>query len=311
MPRAYIRCAESVRCADAIEPVVLQEVQLKKLSLVIPKGSIYESVATLLRDAGIHLRTNERAYRPIVSDAELEVKIMRPQNIPELIELGSHDVGFTGFDWVAERNADVVEVLDLGLDPVAIVAAVPAALANEDLRTRKIVVASEYEHISRSFLDREGYEYVFLRTYGATEVFPPDDADMIIDNTSSGRTLREHGLQIIATLMKSSTRFIANKNAYTCAEKQEKIGEMKMLFKAILDARTRVMLEMNIPEEKFDDVVKVLPCMRSPTVAPLYREQGFAVKVAVKRAEAIKLIPLLKKLGASDILEYEFRKVVV
>lgn len=284
---------------------------MKKLSVVIPKGSIYESVVTLLRDAGIDLRTNERAYRPIVSDKDLEVKIMRPQNIPALIELGSHDVGFTGHDWVAESNADVVEVLDLGLDPVAIVAAVPGTLADEDLRKRKIVVASEYEHISRSFLDKEAYNYVFLRTFGATEVFPPDDADMIIDNTSTGRTLHEHDLHIIATLMKSSTRFIANKKAVAVKEKQEKINEMKMLFQSILDARTRVMLEMNIPKEKFDEVVKVLPCMRSPTVAPLYREQGFAVKAAVKRTEAMKLIPLLKKLGATDILEYEFRKVVV
>ncbi len=284
---------------------------MRKLSVVIPKGSIYENVIGLLKDAGIGLQIDERTYRPIISDEELEIKIMRPQNIPELIDLGSHDVGFTGRDWVIETGADVVEIMDLMLDPVKIVAAIPEELVNQDLHKRKIIVASEYENIARKFLDENNYDYVFLRTYGATEVFPPDDADMIIDNMSTGRTLKEHNLHVIATLLESSTRFIGNKGAMDDPEKNEKISEMKMLFLGVLDARNRVMLEMNVPKEKFDEIVKVLPCMRSPTVAPLYGEQGYAVKVAVKRTEATKLIPLLKKLGATDILEYEFRKVVV
>lgn len=284
---------------------------MRKLSIVIPKGSIYESVVTLLKDAGISLRVNERAYRPLVNDPKLDVKIMRPQNIPELIELGSHDAGFTGHDWIAEANADVVEVLDLGLDPVKIVAAIPKSVDPRDLRAKRIVVASEYERISKQFLTNAGYNFVFLRTYGATEVFPPDDADMIIDNTSSGRTLDQHGLAVIATLLLSSTRFIANKKSIEDPEVCEKLNMMKMLFQAVLDARTRVMLEMNIPKERFDEIVNKLPCMRSPTVAPLFREQGFAVKIAVKRAEVSTLLPRLKKLGASDIVEYELRKVVV
>jgi ATP phosphoribosyltransferase len=284
---------------------------LSKLSIVIPKGSIYENVVGLLQDAGIELQVNKRVYRPMISDDELEVKIMRPQNIPKLIELGSHDAGFTGYDWVVETNADVTEIMDLALDQVKIVAAIPEQLLDKNLHHQEIVVASEYENISKDFLEKEGYDYVLLRTYGATEVFPPDDADMIIDNTSTGRTLREHNLRIIATLMESSTRFIANKGTLENPEKSEKIYELQMLFQSVIDARTRVMLEMNIPKEKFETVVKALPCMRSPTVAPLYGEQGFAVKVAVKRTEAVKLIPHLKKLGATDILEYEFRKVVV
>jgi ATP phosphoribosyltransferase len=283
---------------------------MRKLSVVIPKGSIFESVTRLLADAGIELRVNNRAYRPLVSDPELEVKIMRPQNIPELIELGSHDAGFTGFDWIAETNADVIEVLDLELDPVRIVAAIPKGIDPRDLRTHRIVVASEYEHVSRRFLDQEGFDYVFLRTYGATEVFPPDDADMIIDNTSSGRTLAEHDLTVIATLMVSSTRFIANKRSYENPATREKLDELRMLFKAVLDARSRVMLEMNIPRERFDDVVSELPCMRAPTVAPLHQDQGFAVKIAVPRADVSWLLPRLKKLGAMDIVEYDLRKVV-
>lgn len=284
---------------------------MPKLSIVIPKGSIYGSVVQLLADAGIGLSVNDRTYRPQVSDPAIDVKIMRPQNIPELVELGSHDAGFTGLDWVKETGADVAEVLDLKLDLVRIVAAVPETLPVSDLRQRTIVVASEYEKISRAFLDQEGYRYVYLRTYGATEVFPPDDADMIIDNTATGRTLEEHDLKVIATLLESSTRFVANRKSLEDTWKAEKLTELKMLFQSIIDARSRVMLEMNVPKAKFDEVVQALPCMRSPTVAALYGEQGYAVKVAVKRAETAKLIPQLKRLGATDILEYEFRKVII
>lgn len=284
---------------------------MNKLRIVIPKGRILENVVKLLNDAGIYIQVNERGYRPIVSNSEIEMKIMKPQNIPKLVELGSHDIGFTGYDWVVETGADIVEIMDLKLNPVKIVAAVPKNLSDKELHKRKIVVASEYENIATTFLEREKYNYVFLRTYGTTEVFPPDDADMIIDNTATGRTLTEHSLRIIDTLLVSSTRFVANKQGLKDPWKKEKISEMKMLFQSVLDARERVMLEMNVPKEKFKTIVKMLPCMRSPTVAPLYGEQGYAVKVAVKRTEVIKLIPLLKKLGATDILEYEFRKVVV
>ncbi|MDZ7262682.1 MAG: ATP phosphoribosyltransferase, partial [candidate division KSB1 bacterium] len=241
---------------------------MPKLKVVIPKGRIYENVARLFNDAGFGLEVDERVYIPRVDDPELEAKIMKPQNIPQLVELGSHDIGFTGHDWIVETQADVTEMLDLKFDPVKIVAAIPEQLLTSDLHQRKLVVASEYETIARRFLEKEKYQYVLLRTYGATEVFPPDDADMIIDNISTGRTLQEHNLHIIATLMESSTRFIVNKKALEDPWKSEKIGKMKMLFQSVLDARERVMLEMNVPQEKFEAIVKVLPCMRSPTVAP-------------------------------------------
>ena len=284
---------------------------MQKLKMVIPKGRIYNSVINLLNDAGFGVETAERVYIPRVEDSEIEAKIMKPQNIPKLVELGSHDVGFTGYDWVVETRANIIEVLDLGFDKVKIVAAVPESLAELDLKKRKLIVASEYERIASDFLRKEKYNFLLIRTFGATEVFPPEDADMIIDNTSTGRTLKEHNLHVIKTALESSTRFIANRSALDDPWKREKIEEMKMLFLAVLDARERVMLEMNVSKEKFEEVIKILPCMRSPTVAPLYSEQGFAVKAAVKKNEVIKLIPLLKKHGATDILEYEFRKVVL
>jgi len=284
---------------------------LKRLKIVIPKGSIFEGVIRLFNDAGIYININERVYRPVVNDPELQIKILRPQNIPDLIEIGSHDAGFTGKDWVIESNADVIEIMDLKLNPVKIVSAIPEATEISPLRKKRIIVASEYERLTRDFLKKEGFRYKFLRTYGATEVFPPEDADMIIDNTATGNTLREHKLKIYKVIMESTTRFIAGRQTLKDPWKRNKIEELRMLFQSVLDARERVMLEMNVPREKFDRIVNILPCMRSPTVAPLYGEKGFAVKIAVKRSEVVKLIPRLKKLGATDILEYEFRKVVV
>lgn len=284
---------------------------MQKLKMVIPKGRIYGNVVRLLNDAGFGVEVDERAYVPRIDDPEIEAKIMKPQNVPRLLELGSHDVGFTGHDWVIETGAQIAEIIDLEFDRVKIVAAMPESFTNLDLTQKKIVVASEYEQIAKKYLEQKKYQYILLRTFGATEVFPPDDADMIIDNVSTGRTLNEHNLTIIDTILESSTRFYANQAALNEPWKREKIEEMKMIFQAVLDARQRVMLEMNVPKEKLEEIVKFLPCMRSPTVAPLYGEQGYAVKIAVKRQEVVKLIPLLKKYGATDILEYDFRKVVL
>ncbi len=284
---------------------------MNKLRMVIPKGRIYSNVIDLLNDSVFGVETATRVYIPRVDDHEIEAKIMKPQNIPKLVELGSHEVGFTGRDWVLETQADVEEIIDLKFDNVKIVAAIHSSLLDVNLKNKKIIVASEYEKIASNFLKQQNYNFVLIRTYGATEVFPPEDADMIIDNTSTGRTLREHNLHIIHTVLESSTCFIANKQALEDPWKRQKIEEMKMLFQAVLDARNRVMLEMNVAKEKFEEIIKILPCMRSPTVSPLYAEQGYAVKVAVKKNEVVKLIPLLKKYGATDILEYEFRKVVL
>jgi ATP phosphoribosyltransferase len=226
------------------------------------------------------------------------------------LELGSHDAGFTGIDWIRESGADVAEIMDLGFDRVRIVAAIPQQFDEVRLRSKKLVVATEYVNLAEQWLKASGYQYRILRTYGATEVFPPDDADMIIDNTSSGQTLRDNGLAIIDTLLESSTRFVASRAAMADNAKRGRIEELAMLFRAVLDGRDRVMLEMNIPKDCFEAVAAGLPAMRSPTVAPLYGGEGFAVKIAVKKHEVPGIIPRLKKLGALDIVEYDLRKVV-
>jgi len=282
-----------------------------KLRLLVPKGRIFDKVAGLLTEAGFPVALAERTYRPAMGVDWLDAKIMKPQNVGELLELGSHDAGFTGIDWVRESGADVAEVMDLGFDKVKIVAAVPQDYDENALRAKKLVIATEYVNLAKSWLGKSGYQYRILRTYGATEVFPPDDADMIIDNTSSGRTLKDNGLRIIGTILESSTRFVASHTALADPEKRNRIEELFMLFHAVLDGRDRVMLEMNIPKDRFESVVNGLPAMRSPTVAPLFGDSGYAVKIAVKKSEVPDIIPRLKKLGAVDIVEYDLRKVVM
>ncbi len=283
---------------------------MEKLKILLPKGRIYEHVIGLFSGAGISISLPERAYRPIVNQDDLEAKVMKPQNIGKLLELGAHDMGFTGRDWIRETHADVEEILDTGFDKVRIVAAVPNSIDDAQLASRRVIVATEYEHIANEWLKSKGMNSEVIRTYGATEVFPPDDADMIIDNTATGRTLVENGLRIVAEIMSSSTCMFASKKAMQNPEKKKKILELKSIFESVIDARDRVMLEMNVPKESFDALVNGLPSMRSPTVSPLYGDKGFAVKIAVKKSEVPNLLPRLKSLGATDILEYELKMVM-
>lgn len=281
------------------------------INLALPKGRMAEGVLKLMEDAGLKVLANGRNYRPLCRDPRFELKILKPQDIVRMVELGRHDLAFAGYDWVVERGASVDELLDTELDSVRIVAAAPEALvASGELKARPIVVASEYERITKNWLDREGYNAVFVRSHGATEVFPPEDADMIVDNTATGRTLMENGLAEIATLMRSSTRLIANPTLMK-GPRRDAVEEFLLLLRSVLDARKRVMLEMNVGAAALEAVLGALPCMRRPTVMPLSGDGGFAVKSAVLRAEVPVIIPRLKAAGAVDILEYPFSKVVL
>lgn len=288
-----------------------REKTMNKIRMVLPKGRLLASVVNLLNDAGFGIRIHDRLYLASTPDAELEIKIMKPQNIPQLLEVDSHDLGFTGFDWIIETSAAVHPLMDLQLDPVKIVAAIPETHNPADLRGRQIVAASEYQNLTLRYLKKHKLNYYFIRTYGATEVFPPDDADLVVDNVSTGRTLAEHHLKAIDNLLESTTRFIGSRKMLSCPWKKKKVEQWITLIKAVLDARERTMLEMNVPREKLDRIVRECPCMRSPTISPLSGNQGFAVKIAIRKQESYRLIPRLKALGATDILEYDIRKVIV
>lgn len=281
-----------------------------KLKMVIPKGRMYDKVNTLLADAGIKIEGSSRSYRPNCNDPSLELKLLKSANIPPLVALGQHDIGFAGLDWVKEQGADVETILDLGFDPVSIVAAIPESWEWEKVKQRPLIAVSEYRNLCSNFLSDQGVNFTFLRSYGATEVFPPEDADVVVDNTSTGSTLAANRLKIIGTVMRSSTCFIANKAALADPIKKERIDNLALLFRSVLEGRSRILLEMNCDDNRLEELVEALPSMKSPTIAKLYRQSGFSVKAAVRKEDVKDLIPQLIQAGATDILEMPIRKVI-
>jgi ATP phosphoribosyltransferase len=274
-----------------------------RIRLALPKGRMQEGVLSLLAAAGIRVGASDRGYRPAVSLAGYEAKILKPQTIIEMLHHGSRDVGFAGADWVAELGADAVELLDTGLDPVRLVAAAPKCILDGGrLPRRRLVVASEYERLTRGWIAGRELDAVFVRSYGATEVFPPEDADLIVDNTASGSTLKANGLVAVDELMTSSTRLYASPTALADAPRRQAIDELVMLLTAVLEARERVMVEVNVPCDRLEAVIAVLPCMREPTVSPLHGGAGYAVKSAVPRDELPRVIPAIKRAGGADLV---------
>jgi len=284
---------------------------MRRLRLAIPKGRLFNEVRGLLEDAGIKLRRTNEEYRPNISLEGFEAKILKPRNIAQLVSLGRFHLGFTGRDWLVEEGADVETLLETGFDRVEIVVAAPKGVTLERIREKgKVVVATEYPNLAERWLRENGIEHLLLRTYGATEVFPPEDADIIIDNTASGRTLAVHNLSIVAKIMESETVLVASRGAMEEEEVKGRIEEFRLLLRSALLARRKVLLEMNVPSEVADEILPKLPCMRAPTVAPLFGGEGFAVKIAVDEDEATKLIPKLKNWGATDILQYRLERIV-
>lgn len=278
------------------------------LRLALPKGRMQDGVFCLLADAGVPVTVGARGYRPTVDLPEVTAKLLKPQNIVEMLDLGTRDLGFAGADWVAEKDADLVEVLDCGLNPVRIVAAVPEDAAWPP--ARPIVVASEYERLTKRWLEAEGIDARFLRTYGATEVFAPEDADCIIDNTATGSTLAANRLRIVDELLRSSTRLYASRQAWATPGKRARIEDLCLLLRSVLEARRRAMVEVNVSAETLDAVVGVLPAMRRPTVSPLLGDDGFAVKAAVLRSELARVLPALRAAGGTDVVVTPFAQIV-
>lgn len=281
------------------------------LTLALPKGRMFEGVVKLLSDAGITLSGAHRGYRPSISLPRTTTKILKPQNIVEMLSLGSRDLGFAGSDWVRELNADVVEILDTRLDPVSIVVAAPIELLkNGELPRRPLRVASELASTASNWITQRDQGDTYIRSFGATEVFPPDDADCIIDIAASGATLEQNGLVIVDRLFSSSTRLYASKAALKDSNKKGRIEDLCMLLRSVLFARERVMLELNVSKEALQDIIAVLPCMRQPTLSPLFGNDGFAVKAAVPKNQLAILIPLLKARGGTDIVVMPASQVV-
>ena len=290
---------------------------MDKLKILLAKGRIYDSVYSLLSDVGISIHLPDRTYFPTTNQKDLAFQVVKPQITSLLLANNKADVGFSGKDWVYENGVQdkVVEIMDLGFDPVRIVAAIPETKDYDDLLKGPVTIATEYQSLSSQYVAEKKINGSIFRTWGTSEGFVQDNNDSIaqilIDNTSTGSSLRANRLKIVDTLMESSTRMYASKEAMADPEKKEKILELKMLFETVLNARSRVMLEMNCPEEAFDNLIKGIPAMKSPTVSPLFGGNGYAIKIAVSKADVPTLLPKLQKLGATDIVEYELRKVML
>lgn len=273
------------------------------LRLALPKGRMQQGVARLLADAGLLSSLPERDYRPRLATDDLVAKLLKPQNVVEMLHHGSRDLGFCGADWVAELRADLVELLDTGLDPVRVVAAAPDALLEHGrLPERRLVVASEYEQLARDWIAARRLDAAFVRSYGATEAFPPEDADVVVDNTATGTTLQQHGLVVVEELRRSTTRLYASPRALRDHGRRARIEEFALLLRSVLEARSRAVLDLNVAAADLDAVVAVLPSMQRPTIASLYAGEGYAVRAAVPRRELPRLIPLLRSRGGRDLL---------
>lgn len=290
---------------------------MEKLKVLLAKGRIYESVFGLFSDVGISLYLPDRQYFPVTNQEDLAFQVVKPQITSALLAQNKADVGFSGKDWVYENSVqdEVVEIMDLGFDPVRIVVAIPETVDYQKLLHEKITVATEYQNLSRRWIEKNNVNGTIFRTWGTSEGFVQDTQDslaqVLIDNTSTGSSLKANRLKIVDTLMESSTRMYASKKAMENSEKKQKILELKMLFETVLAARSRVMLEMNVSQENFDALIKGIPSMKSPTVSPLFAGNGYAVKIAVQKSEVPTLLPKLRSLGATDIVEYGLRKVLL
>ncbi len=265
-------------------------------------------VESLLADAGLRVRPTSRGYRPAIEGIQgVAAKLMKPPAIVSMLSDGSRDLGFAGADWVRESGADLVEILDTGLDPVRIVTAAPDGF---DLEKADVVrVASEMPNIAADWAAGRGLRIVPVRSWGTTEVLPPEDADVVVDVVQTGATLEANGLRIVDVVMQSSTRLYASREAADDPIRRRLIDRISNLIESVLEARRRLLVELNVDDDRIDAVLAVLPCMRRPTVSPL-AGGGFAVRAAVPRSDVATLVLELKEAGGTDLVISEPRQVI-
>lgn len=287
-----------------------------KLRLGLPKGSLQEKTFQLFRRAGYQITVNSRSYYPAVNDPELEILLMRAQEIPRYVNDGVLDAGLSGLDWIMENRADVVEVADLvyarqSQRPVRLVMAVAQDSPIQsvaDLQGKRI--ATELVQVTSDYLSKNGVQAVVEYSYGATEVKVPGLVDAIADLTETGSSLRANNLRVIATILESTTKLHANRDAWNDPWKREKLEDLSVLLVGALRAESRVGLKMNVPGDRINEVLESLPSMKHPTVSKLYNSSWVAVETILSEEQVRDLIPWLKKAGAQDIIEYPLNKVI-
>ncbi len=290
------------------------------LKLVLPKGSLEKSTLELFEHADLTVRRNSSVdYKASINDPRVdEVRILRPQEIPTYVAEGLFDLGITGRDWVEETGSEVVSLGELKYskatsNPVRLVVGVPQDSAVESVSDLKdgVRVSTEYPELTKRFFAERGIDADIRLSYGATEAKVPDIVDVAVDLTETGRALRAAGLRIVDTIITSYTEFVANPAAYADDTKRHAMEQLLTLLQGSLEARTQVLVKLNVSENAaLDRVIEILPAMKAPTVNELHGGLGFAIETVVPKNEINVLIPALKDAGASDIIELALSKIV-
>jgi ATP phosphoribosyltransferase len=286
------------------------------LKLGIPSGSLQEATAELMRKAGYKITFAGRSYYPTIDDPEIQCTLIRAQEMARYVEDGSLDCGLTGYDWVLENNAKVKEVAELVFSkisrrPVRWVLAVPNDSPIKDVRDLQGKrIATEVVNLTRRWLAQHGVTAHVEFSWGATEVKPPRLADAIVDVTETGSSLKANNLRIVAELLQSTTRFIANETAYADPWKREKIDDLVLMLRGALAAEGKVGLMMNVRRADLESVVKILPALQKPTVSSLSDPEWVAINTIIDESIVRHIVPPLKQAGARGIVEYPLNKII-
>ncbi|HET6454223.1 MAG TPA: ATP phosphoribosyltransferase [Armatimonadota bacterium] len=287
-----------------------------KLKIGFPKGSLQEATFSILKKAGWEFQVNSRSYMPSSDDDEIDALLVRPQEIPRYVEDGVLDAGLTGKDWIESSGADVIEAADFlysksTLRPIRVVVAVKN---DSDFKTIKDLqgkrISTEYVDLTKRWLETNGVSANVEFSWGACEVKVPELADAIVVNTETGSSLRAHELRILEVILESTPRLIANKASWEDPWKRNKIENMAMLLQGAINAEQLVGLKMNVPVDKLDEIMGILPALKTPTLSPLTDKAWMAAEIIVEEKVSRDLIPKLKRAGAEGLVEYPLNKVV-
>ncbi|MEM9081804.1 MAG: ATP phosphoribosyltransferase [Verrucomicrobiota bacterium] len=287
-----------------------------QLKVALPKGSLQEPTLSLLEKAGYNIYSSSRGLRPSSDDSDLDIYMIRAQEIGRYIDQGFVDCGITGYDWAYENGADLIDLAELPYSrastrPTRWVLVVPESSpiqTVQDLEGKRI--ATEGVGITQRYLNEKGVTAHLEFSWGATEVKVPDLVDAIVDVTETGSSLRANKLRIVDELLSSFPHFYANPKSYQDEWKKEKMDRITLMLRGALEARDKVGLKLNLPKTSLDQVLEILPSLRRPTVSPLAEPDWVAVETIIGESVARKIIPDLKKLGAEGIIEFPLNKIV-
>lgn len=288
----------------------------KLIKLGIPAGSLQEATAELFKQAGYHIKFQSRSYFPEIDDPEIECMLIRAQEMARYVEQGILDAGITGYDWIFETQADVHEICELMFSkvsrrPVRWVLCVPndsPVQSVRDLEGKHI--ATEAVGLTKNYLAQHGVTAHVEFSWGATEVKPPRLADAIVEVTETGSSLRANNLRIVAEVLQSTTRFIANRQSFADPRKRQKLDNVALMLQSCLAAESKVGLMMNVHRSNLQAILAKLPALQKPTVSPLSDPDWVDVNTILDESFVRNIIPQLKAAGARGIVEYPISKII-